>query len=134
MIETMRDDTLQTRLDGYLTSTAVLAPFPAAITATFTVEGWVATQEDVHHHSQAPQVAALVVRVGLSDKGLNHFRSHELSTAYRSQELGSRQGGAERAVELDARSQVEVANLHRSQLVAMHTQDVFWLQIAVGDS
>lgn len=118
----------------YLAGSAVLTTLPATVSATLSVERRIAAEQNIHDDSKAPQVATLVVRVGLSNKGLHHLRRHELSTAHWRQELRRRQRRAQRAVELYARSQVKVADLHWSQLVPVDTEDVFRLQVTVSNS
>lgn len=66
----------------YLAGRAVLTTLPATVSAALPVERGIAAEQDIHNDSKAPEVAALVVRVGLSDKGLHHLWCHEFSTAH----------------------------------------------------
>ena len=114
-----------------LAGAAVLAALPAAVGAAVAGEGRVAAEQDVHDDAEAPEVAALVVVVGLADERLDDLRGHELGAAHRGQQLGRRDGRGDRVVELDARAQVEVADLYRRQLVRVHAEDVLRLEVPV---
>lgn len=116
-----------------LAGLTVLAPGPAAVCAAVPVERRIAAEQNVHDHAETPEIATLVVIIGLADEGLDHFRRHELGAAHRRQKLRRGHGTRQRVVELDARSKIEVAYLDRRQLVRIHAQDVLGLEISMGD-
>lgn len=114
-----------------LAGAAVLAALPATVGAAVAVEGRIAAEQDVHDDAKTPEIAALVVVVGLSDEGLDDLGRHELGATHRRQQLGSRQGRGRGVVELDAGAQVEVADLDGRELVRVDAQDVFGLEVSV---
>lgn len=116
-----------------LAGLAILAPAPAAVGAAVPVKGRIAAEQDVHDHAEAPEIATLVVIIGLADEGLDHFRRHKFGAAHRRQKLRRSHRTRQRVVELDARSEIEVAHLDRRQLVRIHAQDVLGLEISMGD-
>lgn len=117
-----------------LTGLTVLAPAPAAVGAAVPVERWIAAEQDVHDHAETPEIATLIVIIGLADESLDHLRRHKLGATDRRQKLRRSHGTRQRIVELDARTEVEVAHLDRRQFVRIHAQDILWLEISMGDS
>jgi hypothetical protein len=65
----------------YLTSMTVFSSLPTTVRPTVPIERWVATQQDVHNHSQWPEITPLIIRVRFTNKSLHNFRSHELCTS-----------------------------------------------------
>ena len=64
-------------------------PIAIADTTTVSAKWWVSAEQDVHHNSQAPQVASLVifeVVLCVIDESLHNFWSHELCRTDRSQQ------------------------------------------------
>ena len=64
-------------------------PIAIADTTTVSAEWWVSAEQDVHHNSQAPKVASLVifeVVLCVIDESLHNFWSHELCRTDRSQQ------------------------------------------------
>lgn len=64
------------RSKGYLTDVTGFSQFPSTVATTAAYEGWIPAQHDVEDHSEAPQVAALVIDCRLFAEGLNDFRRH----------------------------------------------------------
>ena len=65
------------------------SPIAIADTTTVSAEWWVSAEQDVHHNSQAPKVASLVifeVVLCVIDESLHNFWSHELCRTDRSQQ------------------------------------------------
>ena len=65
------------------------SPIAIADTTTVSAEWWVSAEQDVHHNSQAPKVASLVifeVVLCVIDESLHDFWSHELCRTDRSQQ------------------------------------------------
>ena len=64
-------------------------PIAIADTTTVSAKWWVSAEQDVHHNSQAPKVASLVifeVVLCVIDESLHNFWSHELCRTDRSQQ------------------------------------------------
>ena len=65
------------------------SPIAIADTTTVSAKWWVSAEQDVHHNSQAPKVASLVifeVVLCVIDESLHNFWSHELCRTDRSQQ------------------------------------------------
>lgn len=65
-----------------LTLATVLAAIPAAVLLTVAGERRIAAQQDVRDDAQRPQVAALVVVVGLADEQIDHLGGHKFGAAH----------------------------------------------------
>lgn len=66
---------------SYLTCLTVFSSLPTTVRPTVPIERWVATQQDIHNHSQWPEITPLIIRVRFTNKSLHNFRSHELCTS-----------------------------------------------------
>ena len=65
------------------------SPIAIADTTTVSAKWWVSAEQDVHHNSQAPKVASLVifeVVLCVIDESLHNFWSHEFCRTDRSQQ------------------------------------------------
>ena len=65
------------------------SPIAIADTTTVSAKWWISAEQDVHHNSQAPKVASLVifeVVLCVIDESLHNFWSHELCRTDRSQQ------------------------------------------------
>lgn len=66
---------------SYLTGTARLSSFPAAVGAAVAREGGAPAKQDVENDPEAPQVTALIIERSLIHEDFNHLGSHVLRRA-----------------------------------------------------